>query len=48
MDDINGLQGIEAPNLGQYATVFLEEMSTYGDNNIPTLKEFEQKLRIIK
>jgi hypothetical protein len=48
MDDVNTLNGIEAPHLGKYCVIFLEEMSSLGDNNIPEPHIFELKLDVIK
>lgn len=40
LDDMDGIAGIEAPNLGRFGIVHIEEPCMSGDKNIPTYEEF--------
>ena len=48
LDDINGLAGIEAPNLGRFELVHIEEPVEKNDSNIPTKKRFWEDIEVIE
>ncbi len=40
LDDMDGIAGIEAPNLGQFVVVHVEEPVMKGDKEQPSFEEF--------
>lgn len=47
LDDMDGLAGIEAPNLGLFGIVHLEEPVMSGDKEQPTEEEFDEMIKIL-
>lgn len=48
LEDINGLAGIEAPNLGRFEIVHIEEPVEKNDSKIPTKKRFWEDIEVIE
>lgn len=48
LDDMDGIAGIEAPNLGRFGIVHIEEPVMSGDKNIPTKEDFWETMAILE
>lgn len=48
LDDMDGIAGIEAPNLGKFAIVHIEEPVMKGDKEQPTKEEFWETITVLE
>lgn len=48
LDDMDGIAGIEAPNLGQFGIVHIEEPVMKGDKEQPSPEDFWETIRVLE